>query len=334
MASAEQRLYELFALAVKSAWSDLHISADKGVYCRYGKQFRRLSDACFSAEDMEVLPRILLDENELAELYDKRSIDFAYEYGGRRFRINIYSSINGWNMAARLIRNEVIPMEFFASSEVLQRVLTENLSSGGLVLLCGATGSGKSTTMASFIDYLNRTADCHIITLEDPIEFLFEAERSLIHQREYNEDFHHFDEAVKAAMRQDPDVLIVGEIRSNAVMKAVLNAAETGHLVLGTLHAASAVEAVMRIESFFPSAGAEAVRAQTAGCLVAVLAQRLISDAKGELACCMEILLGSAAVKNIIRRGDFAQLTTQMQLGRAQGMQTMAEAEKHLLKAR
>ena len=201
----------------------------------------------------------------------------------------------------------------------------------GLILICGATGTGKSTTLASMLEYINRSGTKHIITLEDPIEYIFTNNKSLIQQREYNEDFSDFAQAVKMALRQDPDILMIGEIRDTPTMQATLAAAETGHLVLGTLHAGSAVEALSRMESFFPSNDQNSILTQIAQSLNCIIVQKLLPTLQNELVCCMEILLATSSVRNIIRQGQNQQLVSQMQLNRQKGMQTMQDGINYLL---
>ena len=331
MVSAEQKLHRLLEQAAEQEWSDIHISAGRQVYFRCANELRT-ADMHFSPDEIDCTIGIFLNGCKAELLRKNGSADCSYEWRGRRFRINIYRTMDGYSAAIRLIRRTTLDIASFDRAGSLKQLLEAALGSGGLILVCGATGSGKSSTLAAMIDYISRTHAKHIITLEEPIEFIFDDGRSLIHQREYIEDFQNFNDAVKEAMRQDPDVIMVGEIRDEFVMKSALDAAETGHLVLSTLHAASAAEALMRIEGFFPAIRAEPVRAQTAGCLAGVIAQCLLTGAGG-LVCCMEILLASAAVKNIIRRGDFSQLATQMQLNREMGMQTMETARQRLAAA-
>lgn len=204
----------------------------------------------------------------------------------------------------------------------------------GLILICGATGTGKSTTLASMIEYINQNKFKHIITLEEPIEYVFTNKKSLIHQREYHVDFENFSEAIKMAMRQDPDVIMVGEIRDTETMKACLNAAETGHLVLGTLHASSVIEAIMRMESFFNQEQIEAISMQIASSLNSIIIQKLIPTIDENLVCCMDILLATTAVKNLISKNQLSQLISQMQLNRQNDMQFIQDDIEKLVKAK
>lgn len=331
MESAEEKLHRLLERAAEQEWSDIHISAGRQVYFRRANELKA-ADVHFTPDELGCAIGIFLNGSKANLLKKNGSADCSYEWRGRRFRINMYRAVDGYSAAIRLIRRKTLNIESFDRADSLKQLLETALGSGGLILVCGATGSGKSSTLAAMIDYISKTHAKHIITLEEPIEFIFSDGISLIHQREYIEDFQNFNDAVKEAMRQDPDVIMVGEIRDEFVMKSALDAAETGHLVLSTLHAASAAEALMRIEGFFPAIRAEPVRAQTAGCLAGVIAQCLLPGSGG-LVCCMEILLATAAVKNIIRRGDFPQLATQMQLNRDRGMQTMEMARQRLAAA-
>lgn len=248
----------------------------------------------FKREDFREVIENTLNETQKILFRQNKVIDYAYEFNNRRFRINIYMIYKGYGMAIRLINDNVKPIENFYQQKVLRDILHND---NGFILICGATGTGKSTTLASMIEYINQNKSKHIITLEEPIEYVFINKKSLIHQREYHVDFENFSEAIKMAMRQDPDVIMVGEIRDTETMKACLNAAETGHLVLGTLHASSVIEAIIRMESFFNQEQIEAISMQIASSLNSIIIQKLIPTIDENLVCCMDILLATTAVK-------------------------------------
>ena len=314
------------AMMIKA--SDIHISADSAVYFRRKNKLELDCEYNFSKDEIVELLKQLLKASQQEILLKNHTLDCAYMYNKRRFRLNIFKAMGKFNLAIRLINKDILNIDTFVRSDVLKKQLQKN---HGLILICGATGTGKSTTLAAMIDYINKSAVKHIITLEDPIEYVFENRKSLIQQREFNEDFYDFSQAVKMALRQDPDILMIGEIRDTATMKAALEAAETGHLVLGTLHAGSAIEAVMRMESFFMQNEQNGICTQIAQSLNCIVVQQLLEAVDGELICCMEILLALSAVKNIIRQGQNQQLISQMQLNKQNGMQTMQDGMKYLL---
>ncbi len=332
---ARKKWSAVLDIAIEHNASDIHLTTERCVYMRINNKLKPLSDIIFSGDDMQAVTQSFLNGEQQTVFEQYGCTDCAYEYKMRRFRLNIYTIMSSISIAMRLIRQNILNIESFVNAETLKMIVQKE---HGLILICGATGTGKSSTLASLIDYLNSNFVKHIITLEEPIEYVFSDKKSLIHQREYNENFQQFADAVKMAMRQDPDVLMVGEIRDCDTMQASLNAAETGHLVLGTLHASSAVEALLRMEGFFAQDDLSSVRMQIANCLNCIVVQQLLPVSKSskiisdfdDLVCCMEILLSTAAVKNIIRQGQKEQLISQMQLNKSMGMQTMQDAEIYL----
>lgn len=326
-----KKFLEVLQKAIEGRWSDVHLTTNEYIYYRQKSELEILAGEIFSSKDFEEIITTILNERQQNIFRSEKVIDFAYEFANHRFRINIYAIYKGYSLAIRLINDKVKSISEFYQQEILQNILHND---NGLILICGATGTGKSTTLASMIEYLNQNKYKHIITLEEPIEYVFTNKKSLIHQREYHVDFENFSDAIKMAMRQDPDVIMVGEIRDSETMKACLNAAETGHLVLGTLHASSVVEAIIRMESFFNQKQIEAVSMQIASSLNSIIIQKLVPTLNNDLVCCMDILLASMAVKNLIAKNQLAQLISQMQLSKKMGMQFMRDDILKLIKAK
>lgn len=326
-----KKFLEVLQKAIEGRWSDVHLTTNEYIYYRQKSELKILAGEIFSSKDFEEIITTILNERQQNIFRSEKVIDFAYEFAKHRFRINIYAIYKGYSLAIRLINDKVKSISEFYQQEILQNILHND---NGLILICGATGTGKSTTLASMIEYLNQNKYKHIITLEEPIEYVFTNKKSLIHQREYHVDFENFSDAIKMAMRQDPDVIMVGEIRDSETMKACLNAAETGHLVLGTLHASSVVEAIIRMESFFNQKQIEAVSMQIASSLNSIIIQKLVPTLNNDLVCCMDILLASMAVKNLIAKNQLAQLISQMQLSKKMGMQFMRDDILKLIKAK
>lgn len=326
-----KKFLEVLQKAIEGRWSDVHLTTNEYIYYRQKSELKILAGEIFSSKDFEEIITTILNERQQHIFRSEKVIDFAYEFAKHRFRINIYAIYKGYSLAIRLINDKVKSISEFYQQEILQNILHND---NGLILICGATGTGKSTTLASMIEYLNQNKYKHIITLEEPIEYVFTNKKSLIHQREYHVDFENFSDAIKMAMRQDPDVIMVGEIRDSETMKACLNAAETGHLVLGTLHASSVVEAIIRMESFFNQKQIEAVSMQIASSLNSIIIQKLVPTLNNDLVCCMDILLASMAVKNLIAKNQLAQLISQMQLSKKMGMQFMRDDILKLIKAK
>lgn len=317
--------------AIQDEWSDIHLTVGQKVYYRKKNDLYLWDKVSFSVSDFQEVITTTLKAQQLEKFKQKQVIDYAYELSNRRFRINIYAVYKGYSMAIRLINNQVVSLTDFAQQKTLQTLLQRN---SGMILICGATGTGKSTTLAAMIEFINQRYAKHIITLEEPIEYVFNSKQALIHQREYQIDFTDFSSAIKMAMRQDPDVIMVGEIRDEETMKACLNAGETGHLVLGTLHASSVVEAILRMESFFETEQLNAVNLQIASALNSIIVQKLVPTIEHDLSCCMDILINNIAVKNLISNHQLAQLKSQMQLSKKQGMQFMKDDIMNLYKLR
>lgn len=321
------KFLEILQKAIAYKWSDIHLTTDKNIYYRQNNKLNIWEGEFFTREDFKEVIENTLNETQKILFRRNKVIDYAYEFNNRRFRINIYMIYKGYGMAIRLINDNIKPIENFYQQKVLRDILYND---NGLILICGATGTGKSTTL----EYINQNKSKHIITLEEPIEYVFTNKKSLIHQREYHVDFENFSEAIKMAMRQDPDVIMVGEIRNTETMKACLNAAETGHLVLGTLHASSVIEAIIRMESFFNQEQIEAISMQIASSLNSIIIQKLIPTIDENLVCCMDILLATTAVKNLISKNQLSQLISQMQLNRQNGMQFIQDDIEKLVKAK
>jgi twitching motility protein PilT len=307
--------------------SDLHVTANSMPMLRVDGRLRPVPGAgMWSQDEVTAAVRALMTE-EQQETFDKtHELDFAYAIpGGTRFRVNSYQQRGATGAAFRIISTTIRSLEELNVPDVVAQFAT---LPRGLVLVTGPTGSGKSTTLAALIDLVNRTRFDHIVTVEDPIEYVHSNKRSLINQREVGSDTHSFSAALKHVLRQDPDVILVGEMRDLETISVALTAAETGHLVFATLHTQDAAQTIDRIIDVYPSHQQDQIRTQLAATLQGVVSQTLVPRASGKgRVIATEVLITTPAISNLIREGKAHQITSSMQAGRALGMHTM---DQHL----
>jgi twitching motility protein PilT len=285
--------------------------------------------APLSVDDVKQLLYSIMTEQQRAEYERDLDIDFAISFGeNMRFRVNAFNTLNGPASVLRTIPSRVLSLEELATPPILQKLCGLHK---GLILVTVPTGSGKSTTLAAMIDYINAEHSKHIITIEDPVEFVHSSKKSLINQREVGRNTRSFAKALRSALREDPDVILVGELRDMETIQLALTAAETGHLVMGTLHTNSAPKTIDRIIDAFPAGDKEMIRAMLSISLEAVVTQTLLKRKEGGRVAAHEIMLGTPALRNLIREGRIPQLYSMIQMGGKQGMVTMKDAIYNLL---
>jgi len=316
---------ELLALCVAQGASDLHLSAGLPPMLRVDGEIVRSGLAVLESQQVQAMLLGLMSEAQRAQFAATLDLDFSYELPGvGRFRVNAFHQSRGAAGVLRAIAAQVPSMEQLGMGEVFRH---------GLVLVTGPTGSGKSTTLAAMIDHLNQHRQQHILTIEDPIEFIHSPKQCLINQREVLRDTRSFNAALRAALREDPDVILVGELRDLETIRLALTAAETGHLVFGTLHTTSAAKSIDRLVDVFPAQEKALVRSMLAESLQAVIAQVLVKRIGGGRVAAHEIMLGSPAIRNLIREDKVAQMYSAIQTGGAVGMRTLDMSLKALLEA-
>ncbi|MBA2871622.1 twitching motility protein PilT [Anoxybacillus calidus] len=328
----KQRLDHLLRAAFEYKASDLHLTVGVPPIMRINGELKKYGQDILRPEDTEAMARSIIPDDVWKQFQEKGEHDFSYGIPGvSRFRINAYKQRSCISLAIRVVPTKIPTLEELRLPEVLKRIAEKPQ---GLVLVTGPTGSGKSTTLAAMIDYMNKTMRKHIITLEDPIEYLHKHGNCIIDQREIGFDTNNFANGLRAALRQDPDVILVGEMRDLETIHTAITAAETGHLVLGTLHTASAPATIDRIIDVFPPAQQSQIRIQLASVLVAIISQRLFPNVQktGRIAA-TEILINNAAVANLIRNEKIHQIVNVMQTSRAAGMHTLTTSIKELVQA-
>lgn len=320
---------ELLALATRAGASDLHLAAQEVPAIRLDGRMCRLDLPALSAEQVRELLGQLMSESQKKDFETLLDIDFSVAVPElARFRVNAFHQLRGPGAVLRVIPNQVHSLAELGLGDVFRQIAE---FSAGLVLVTGPTGSGKSTTLAALLDHLNRERQLHILTLEDPIEFIHSPQRCLISQREIGRHSLGFAQALRAALRQDPDVIMLGELRDAQTIRLALTAAETGHLVLATVHAGSAAKTIDRLVDVFAAEEKQLVRAMLAEALQAVVSQMLVEKVGGGRVAAHEILLATPAVRNLVREGKVAQLYSTMQMGGALGMQTLDSCLRGLL---
>jgi twitching motility protein PilT len=271
----------------------------------------------------------IMNDKQRKDYEEFLETDFSFEIPGvARFRVNAFNQNRGAGAVFRTIPSKILSLEELGAPKIFQEV---SLHPRGIVLVTGPTGSGKSTTLAAMVDFINNTKPDHILTIEDPIEFVHESKRSLINQREVHRDTLGFSEALRSALREDPDVVLVGEMRDLETIRLALTAAETGHLVFGTLHTSSAAKTIDRIVDVFPAAEKEMVRSMLSESLRAVISQALLKKNGGGRVAAHEIMIGTPAIRNLIREGKIAQMYSAIQTGQAFGMQTLDQCLAELV---
>lgn len=326
---------ELLELATYKKASDLHISAGLPPVIRVDGRLIRVDQQALSPDDVESLVFPMLSNEQRRRLEQEWELDFSYGVQGlSRFRVNIYKDKGSYAAAFRTINTVAPSFDTLGLPDIVKKISDRPR---GLVLVTGPTGSGKSTTLATMIDYINSTRAEHILTIEDPIEFVHKSKKSIIHQRELGQDTRSFSNALRSALREDPDVILVGEMRDLETIKLAITAAETGHLVFGTLHTSSASQTIDRIVDVFPEGQQQQIRIQLSTSLVAVLSQtllpRLMPDgSKQGRILAQEILLVNPAIANLIREAKTAQIYSTIQTNQGSGMQTLEMALKDLCK--
>lgn len=320
---------ELLEEAVSKGASDIHISSNLPPVFRIDGKLIRTSLPPLTSDNVETLVFPILNNEQRRKLEQDWELDMSYGiHGIGRFRVNVYKNRGTYAAAFRTINTEVPSFETLGLPEIVRKI-TEKPR--GLILVTGPTGSGKSTTLASMIDYINENRNEHILTIEDPIEFLHKSKKSVVHQRELGQDTRSFSNALRAALREDPDIILVGELRDLETISLAITAAETGHLVMGTLHTSSASQTVDRIVDVFPEAQQQQIRIQLSTSLVAVFSQTLLQKTerdgtkKGRVMA-QEVLVVNGAVSNLIREGKTAQMYSMIQTGAQYGMQTLESA--------
>ena len=323
----ELLIEDLMRDLVKEGGSDLHLSSGQPPYGRFNGQLRPLvRDVELNEDSCNRLIFSLLNNSQRKHLEQNWDLDCSYGLRDvARFRVNVYRQRGTYAACLRALGTTIPALKQLGMPQV---VVETSAKPKGLVLVTGPTGSGKTTTLASLLDHINQTRSEHIITIEDPIEYTYTSDRSLIHQREVNEDTRSFANALRAALREDPDVILVGEMRDLETIQLAITAAETGHLVFGTLHTSSASQTVDRMVDVFPASQQTQIRVQLSTSLLAVFSQTLCKNknpTSGPLGRVMaqEIMINTPAIANLIREGKTAQLYSQIQTGRAMGMQTL-----------
>ncbi|QEY23885.1 type IV pilus twitching motility protein PilT [Neisseria animalis] len=325
------QITDLLAFGVKNQASDLHLSAGMPPMIRVNGDIRRINLPEMDADEVgSLIDSVMTDHQRKAYRQDLET-DFSFELPNvARFRANVFTTDRGPAAVFRTIPNTVLTLEDLGAPRILQKIAD---SPRGLVLVTGPTGSGKSTTLAAMIDYINKNQPAHILTIEDPVEFIHHSQKALINQRELHRHTHSFHNALRSALREDPDVILVGEMRDPETIRLALTAAETGHLVFATLHTTGAAKTIDRIVDVFPAGEKEMVRAMLSESLRAVISQILLKkrDGNGRIAA-HEILMSTPAVRNLIRENKTAQLQSALQTGHSHGMQTLDQALQQLLR--
>lgn len=322
---------ELLKFTLDNNGSDLHLSGANPPIVRISGHLNRVKTDNLTSENIRAMLYAVMTEDQRATFERDLEIDFAISFGeNARFRVNAFTNRVGTAAVFRVIPTKIPTMEQLGLPPVMRRLAELKK---GLVLVTGPTGSGKSTTLASMINHINETKAEHILTVEDPVEFFHPSKRSLVNHREVGNDTRSFARALKSALREDPDVILVGEMRDHETISLALTAAETGHLVFGTLHSNSAAKTIDRIIDVFPASEKEMVRSMLSGSLQGVITQQLLRTVEGGRAAAHEIMIGTSAVRNLIRENQLAQIYSMIQTGSRYGMQTMQDSVSDLLAA-
>ncbi len=322
---------ELLAFSVKNQASDLHLSAGLPPMIRVHGDVRRINLPAMSHKEVHAMIYEVMNDGLRKRYEETLEVDFSFELPGvARFRVNAFNQDRGAAAVMRTIPSKILSLEALGAPKIFGDLA---LKPRGLVLVTGPTGSGKSTTLAAMVDHVNENEYAHILTIEDPIEFVHVSKKGLINQREVGPHTQSFAAALRSALREDPDVVLVGELRDLETIRLALTAAETGHLVFGTLHTVSAPKTVDRIIDVFPGDEKEMVRAMLSESLQAVISQTLVKtkDDNGRVAA-HEIMLGTPAIRNLIREAKVAQMYSAIQTGSSQGMQTLDASLMELVK--
>ena len=320
---------ELLAFSVKHKASDLHLSAGVPPMIRVDGEVRKINLPALDHREVHALIYDIMNDYQRKELEENFEVDFSFEVPGMaRFRVNAFQQARGSGAVFRTIPSTVLTLEDLEAPEMFRKIAE---FPRGLVLVTGPTGSGKSTTLAAMVNYINDNFHHHILTIEDPIEFVHENKRCLVNQREVHRDTKSFAYALRSALREDPDIILVGEMRDLETIRLAMTAAETGHLVFGTLHTSSAAKTIDRIIDVFPGSEKDMVRSMLSESLRAVISQTLLKRIGGGRVAAHEIMLGIPAVRNLIREDKVAQLYSIIQTGMTHGMQTMDQSLTQLV---
>lgn len=317
-----------FKQTIENKASDLHLAAGSVPALRIGGELVKLNNEVINSEDLEKAIFSILDEKTKKFFSERQEMDFSKDFFGARFRINLHYQEGKIGLTARLIPYEIPKPEELFFDEVIYNLTHLK---DGLIIVTGPSGSGKSTTLACMVNIINKERRCHIITIEDPIEYLFKDEQSIIEQRELGSDTKSFAMALKYALRQDPNVIMLGEMRDLETISAALTAAETGHLVISTLHTSTAPETISRIVDVFPAHQQVQVLNQLSMTLKAVIAQQLLPKKGGGRIAAREVLINNQAVSNLIRRNQIGQIYSVIQTSQKEGMITMNKCIDKLL---
>ncbi len=321
---------ELLAFSVKNGASDLHLSAGLPPMIRVDGDVRRINVPPLEHKEVHALVYDIMNDKQRKDYEEFLECDFSFEIPGlARFRVNAFNHNRGAGAVFRTIPSDILTLEDLKCPRIFAEISDYPR---GVVLVTGPTGSGKSTTLAAMVNHVNDSEYGHILTVEDPIEFVHTSKKCLINQREVHRDTLGFNEALRSALREDPDVILVGEMRDLETIRLALTAAETGHLVFGTLHTSSAAKTIDRVVDVFPAAEKDMIRAMLSESLRAVISQTLLKKIGGGRVAAHEIMIGTPAIRNLIRENKVAQMYSAIQTGAQHGMQTLDQSLQELVR--